>query len=226
MKGFEDLDWFNDLHTDGYYMDCYDGYYFYPEKITDELIIYYADDHAKTYDNLNIDLINQVIENLQFRKNNSRLITGTTPKNTELSRLCVSLSYLHRFHRFLNQSELNNIYDYTLFSDTNVFIYDYLNYWGLINNKVQYDDKVLKANYVKAVINQNKKKRGLYTEDSSFKIENLINKIRLAKFGRYEFINGDGIHIIDSIKERLEGKILESKSIDGTLEQYLKEEYE
>lgn len=82
---------------------------------------------------INLKFVNEVLyEQTSFLKRKP----GKEVQNKEIGELAIRLSYIFNFENFIN-SEQNNcesILDYKLTAKTYRFIYDYLNFWGLIRS--------------------------------------------------------------------------------------------
>lgn len=200
-----DYDWFVELRFDGIIFECFDGINFYPNKLSDDVIFWYAKDHYTKHDNIDLDLLKKSLDIFKFERNTLKLKSGKEPNNMYLGDLCINLSYLHRFESFMNQNVITDIKKYTLFSETNVFIYDYLSFWDLIPKDIESDYAdydVEKANYIKTKIQAARKAR---KDISDYAEEIKINTIKGIKNGLKNFNPNQGIlvdHNIDFIRNK------------------------
>ncbi|MEI7502048.1 MAG: hypothetical protein WCJ61_02075 [Paludibacter sp.] len=186
---YEDGDFIQE-YLDNSYHHPFKGIIYDIENVPDDFINIYADVHYKKVETT-IELVKTTLDDLKFSINNSKVKKGAKSKNKKLGNLALQLSYLYNFNEFINQNEIDSIYDFKISNDCFRFIYEYFEIWGVLKNKTSIDDDEHRANIIKSIISQIKKKNF----HSLFKNLELVNKIRRVKFGNGYFNDKEIIHI-------------------------------
>jgi len=168
----------------------------------------YRLDHYRPRE-ISLEIVNRAIAEIEMIQDRSKRGVGAKVKNLAIGELAKRLSYLHRIQLFLNNNEYSSINNYPLSNKTCRFIYEYFDFWGLLNKDVKFveEDKEKRANYIKSLIRINKshfKKK--YSHDTTrdfmfFHDNNLELRIDLFKKVKDGLITPDEYYeIISSMK--------------------------
>jgi len=159
----EDPDWLGEFAS----LEPIVGELISPSLIPEDIIENYSFVHYKERE-VTLDLVNNVIDELEQALNSKKSIPGAKIKNLEIGDLAKRLSYLHQMGKFLKDEEQNSINIFPLSNETCRFIYQYLDFWGLLNDQVRFDEeeKEKRTNYIKSLIRNFKN----YSKDNLKKI--------------------------------------------------------
>lgn len=148
----DDLEWISQ-YTSG---NCFDGLYLNTECLTEELIDDYKSIHYKLRE-ITLEFVNNVVTDIESSLNEKKGKVGAKIKNLNIGELARRLSYFHRIHLFLNQDKYYSIKDLPLSNETCRFIYEYFEFWGVLNDKIKFDksEKENRVSYIKALIRNN-----------------------------------------------------------------------
>jgi hypothetical protein len=178
---YEDIEWLFEYATPPFF----DGMSINPEFITDELINSYVFVHYKPRE-ITLGMVNNVITERERLLDERKSKVGAKIKNLDIGELARRLSYLHVFEKFLNHNEFDSISDFPLSNITCRFIYDYFEFWGLLNDFIDFDiaEKEKRTNYIKSLIRNSKNfdDRGLREFVKGYKIIDTNLELRIDLF--------------------------------------------
>jgi len=182
IKDCDDPEWLQEYAAG----DCFDGNGVNPEFITEELIENYIIVHYKPR-KITLELVNRIITENEASLKEDKEKVGAKIKNLAIGEFAKRLSYIYCFNLFLNQDKIDSIKVFPLTNKACRFIYDYFEFWGLLNDRVKFrkSEKEKRATYIKSLINNNERlaQKGILEMVKGYKIidPNLELKIDLFK---------------------------------------------
>jgi len=161
--------------------------------IPKEIIQFYADSHDKIVP-VTLSQIKETIDGLSQSIEKAIPKKGAKPRTLFIQELVFHLVLLFNFKKYMEDKSTDSILNFKITSKCFRTIFDFLEYFGFIENATIVSDNEHKSSYIKSVY----KRYSDHLNRFPFKNVILIDKIKKVRNGTAHFDEDESYHISDS----------------------------